>query len=75
LADETALDVIRSGLRPEFIDARQRRAEGEMLAREFKGAEDAPVHASLRLQEHAGRDVVTEGEMRRASAPSEMTRR
>ena len=59
-------DVIGSLLRPSFlIDAQGRRERGEISAAEFKAAEDRAVDEAVRLQEAAGLDVVTDGEMRR----------
>jgi 5-methyltetrahydropteroyltriglutamate--homocysteine methyltransferase len=67
-------DVVGSLLRPkDLLDARQRVAAGELTPPEFKRVEDAAVDAALRLQEDAGLDVVTDGEMRRLSFQSQMT--
>lgn len=67
-------DVVGSLLRPrELIDARERFGRGELLPAEFKRIEDVAVDAALRLQEDAGLDVVTDGEMRRLSFQSQMT--
>jgi len=66
-------DVVGSLLRPpELLEARERHARGELPAPEFKRVEDAAVDAALRLQEEAGLDVVTDGEMRRLSFQSQM---
>ncbi|HET8968726.1 MAG TPA: cobalamin-independent methionine synthase II family protein [Gaiellaceae bacterium] len=67
-------DVVGSLLRPpELLTARHRREAGELTPAEFKQVEDAAVDAALRLQEEAGLDVVTDGEMRRLSFQSQLT--
>jgi 5-methyltetrahydropteroyltriglutamate--homocysteine methyltransferase len=67
-------DVVGSLLRPsELIEARESVARGELSPPEFKRIEDAAVDAALRLQEDAGLEVLTDGEMRRLSFQSQMT--
>jgi 5-methyltetrahydropteroyltriglutamate--homocysteine methyltransferase len=67
-------DVVGSLLRPpELLEAQERLARGELNETEFKRVEDEAVDAALRLQEEAGLDVVTDGEMRRLSFQSQMT--
>jgi 5-methyltetrahydropteroyltriglutamate--homocysteine methyltransferase len=67
-------DVVGSLLRPpELLEARERLERGELGAAEFKRIEDAAVDDVLRLQEGAGLDVVTDGELRRLSFQSQMT--
>ena len=64
-------DVVGSLLRPqELLDARQRFEQGEIEPAEFKRIEDAAVDVAVALQEQAGLDVVTDGEMRRLSFQS-----
>ena len=64
-------DVVGSLLRPQaLLDARLRFEQGEMQPAEFKRIEDAAVDAAVALQEQAGLDVVTDGEMRRLSFQS-----
>src|SRR5690242_12528240 len=64
-------DVVGSLLRPpELLDARARFEQGELTAAELKRAEDAAVDAAVELQERAGMEVVTDGEMRRLSFQS-----
>src|SRR5689334_3737568 len=64
-------DVVGSLLRPQaLLDARQRFEQGELEPAEFKRIEDAAVDAAVELQEQAGLDVVTDGEMRRLSFQS-----
>ena len=67
-------DVVGSLLRPpELIEARERLAAEELTEAEFKRIEDRAVDEALRLQEDAGLDVVTDGEMRRLSFQSQLT--
>jgi 5-methyltetrahydropteroyltriglutamate--homocysteine methyltransferase len=67
-------DVVGSLLRPpELLRARERFAAGELTPSQFKRVEDAAVDAALTLQEEAGLEVVTDGEMRRLSFQSQMT--
>ena len=67
-------DVVGSLLRPpELLEAREAVARGEISQPEFKRIEDAAVDAALRLQEEAGGQVVTDGEMHRLSFQSQMT--
>jgi 5-methyltetrahydropteroyltriglutamate--homocysteine methyltransferase len=64
-------DVVGSLLRPAaLLEARRRLEAGEMAEAEFKPIEDAAVDAAVELQETAGVDVVTDGEMRRLSFQS-----
>jgi 5-methyltetrahydropteroyltriglutamate--homocysteine methyltransferase len=59
-------DVIGSLLRPTYLlEAQQRRAAGDLTAAQFKQIEDRAVTEAVALQEQAGLDVVTDGEMRR----------
>jgi 5-methyltetrahydropteroyltriglutamate--homocysteine methyltransferase len=59
-------DVVGSLLRPDTLKAaRDRWARGELSAAAFKQAEDRAVNDAVRLQEEAGLDVVTDGELRR----------
>ena len=59
-------DVVGSLLRPAYLlEARERRERGDITAAEFKRIEDRAVDDAVTLQEHAGLDVVTDGEMRR----------
>jgi methionine synthase II (cobalamin-independent) len=63
-------DVVGSLLRPrELLEARERLGRGELGLREFTRVEDA----AIRLQEHVGLAVVTDGEMRRLSFQSQLT--
>jgi 5-methyltetrahydropteroyltriglutamate--homocysteine methyltransferase len=59
-------DVVGSLLRPAYLQAaRDQRERGELSAAAFKAIEDRAVEEALALQEAAGLDVVTDGEMRR----------
>jgi len=67
-------DVVGSLLRPvELLQARKDREAGRITPSEFKSVEDAAVDAAVRLQEDAGIDVITDGEMRRLSFQSALT--
>lgn len=71
---EARTDVVGSLLRPpQLLEARERHDRGELQPAEFKLVEDAAVDDALRLQEEAGLDVVTDGEMRRLSFQSQLT--
>jgi 5-methyltetrahydropteroyltriglutamate--homocysteine methyltransferase len=59
-------DVIGSLLRPEPLkDARRRFEAGEIDAARLKHIEDRAVDEAIALQQDAGLDVVTDGELRR----------
>lgn len=59
-------EVIGSTLRPQYLKrARAAFEAGEMDAAEFKRIEDRAVDQAIAMQEGAGLDVVTDGEMRR----------
>ncbi|TMD00396.1 MAG: cobalamin-independent methionine synthase II family protein [Chloroflexi bacterium] len=67
-------DVVGSLLRPpDLLQARKDREAGTISPAKFKAIEDAAVDAAVRLQEDAGIDVVTDGEMRRLSFQSALT--
>ena len=71
---EARADVVGSLLRPpELLQARERMERGELGVPEFKAVEDAAVDHVLALQEEAGIDVVTDGEVRRLSFQSQLT--
>jgi 5-methyltetrahydropteroyltriglutamate--homocysteine methyltransferase len=64
-------DVVGSLLRPaELLEVRERFDRGDASAAALKSAEDRAVDAAVRLQEEAGMEVVTDGEMRRLSFQS-----
>ena len=59
-------DVVGSLLRPDYLKgARELVDEGQMDSGELREAEDRAVREAVALQEAAGLDVVTDGEMRR----------
>src|SRR5688572_32974234 len=59
-------DVVGSLLRPPYLlDARAQLERGELTPAAFKAIEDRAVDEAVALQEAAGLDVVTDGEMRR----------
>lgn len=59
-------DVVGSLLRPEsLLKARKQRAEGSLSHAGFKRIEDRAVDECVGIQERAGVDVITDGEMRR----------
>jgi 5-methyltetrahydropteroyltriglutamate--homocysteine methyltransferase len=67
-------DVVGSLLRPpELLKAREALVAGRISQVEFKGIEDKAVDQAIELQEEAGLEVVTDGEMRRLSFQSQMT--
>jgi 5-methyltetrahydropteroyltriglutamate--homocysteine methyltransferase len=71
---EARSDVVGSLLRPpELLEARDRLTRSELSPAAFKVVEDRAVDEALRLQEEAGLDVVTDGEMRRLSFQSQLT--
>jgi 5-methyltetrahydropteroyltriglutamate--homocysteine methyltransferase len=59
-------DVVGSLLRPHYLlDAREQHERGQLAPSEFKRIEDRAVDEAVALQQDAGLDVVTDGEMRR----------
>jgi len=69
----THADVVGSLLRPpELLQAREDLAAGRMTQAEFKAIEDRAVDQAIALQEEAGLEVVTDGEMRRLSFQSQL---
>jgi 5-methyltetrahydropteroyltriglutamate--homocysteine methyltransferase len=59
-------DVVGSLLRPAYLkEARERHAAGELSDAAFKQIEDRAVAEAVELQDRAGIEVVTDGEMRR----------
>ena len=59
-------DVVGSLLRPTYLlKARESFERGGLTAFDFKKLEDRAVDEAVALQEQAGLDVVTDGEMRR----------
>ena len=61
-------DVVGSLLRPEALRrARQGAREGRVTPEALRAAEDRAVLEAIALQEGAGLDVITDGELRRSS--------
>jgi len=59
-------DVVGSLLRPDYLkSARERADEGKTGPEELRTAEERAVSEAVALQESAGLDVITDGEMRR----------
>ncbi len=59
-------EVVGSLLRPAYLaKARQQFEVGQLSAAEFKSVEDRAVDEAIALQEDAGIDVITDGELRR----------
>ena len=66
-------DVVGSLLRPaHLLRARDDSAAGRITADALALAEDRAVDEAIAMQEHAGLEVVTDGEMRRLSFQSQM---
>lgn len=66
-------DVVGSLLRPPgLLKAQKDVTAGRITQAEFKLIEDEAVDEAVRLQEEAGLDVVTDGEMRRLSFQSQL---
>lgn len=66
-------DVVGSLLRPhELLEAREALGEGRIDHAAFKAIEDRAVDEAVALQEEAGLEVVTDGEMRRLSFQGQM---
>ena len=67
------MDVVGSLLRPsELLKAREHVVAGTITAAEFKAIEDWAVNEAIALQEEAGLEIITDGEMRRLSFQSQM---
>src|SRR5260370_34867962 len=59
-------EVVGSLLRPTYlVEARKQFESGQLSAAAFKAIEDQAVNEAIALQETAGIDVITDGEMRR----------
>src|SRR5438876_8644672 len=59
-------EVVGSLLRPTYlVAAREQLAAKQITAAEFKAIEDRAVNESIALQQNAGIDVITDGEVRR----------
>jgi 5-methyltetrahydropteroyltriglutamate--homocysteine methyltransferase len=61
-------EVVGSLLRPSYLrEARRNAREGKLTAAELRQVEDRAVREAIALQESAGLDVITDGELRRGS--------
>ena len=61
-------DTVGSLLRPQYLKrARERHETGELSAARYKEIEDRAVDQAIAMQEGAGLDVVSDGELRRHS--------
>jgi len=61
-------DVVGSLLRPDYLrEARKAAREGRLSVAELHTVEDRAVREAIALQESAGLDVITDGELRRGS--------
>ena len=61
-------DVVGSLLRPSYLqEARRGAREGRVSAAEVQAAEDRAVREAIAMQEAAGLEVITDGELRRQS--------
>ncbi len=59
-------DNVGSMLRPDYLrEARKQRKAGELTQVEFKRIEDRAVDEAIAIQESAGLDVISDGELRR----------
>ncbi len=59
-------DHVGSFLRPKFLlDARERKAKGEITAAELRAVEDRAIAEIVRFQEDVGLQSITDGEFRR----------
>ena len=59
-------EVVGSLLRPTYlVEARKQYESGQLSADKFKAIEDQAVNEAIALQENAGIDVITDGELRR----------
>lgn len=59
-------EVVGSLLRPSYLaDARKQLESGAMNTTSFKAVEDRAINEAIALQESAGIDVITDGELRR----------
>jgi 5-methyltetrahydropteroyltriglutamate--homocysteine methyltransferase len=66
-------DIVGSMLRPKgLLAAREKHAAGKLSDAEFKKVEDAAVDECVAIQERAGVDIVTDGEMRRDHFASQL---
>src|SRR6516164_190657 len=74
MADVYRADTVGSLLRPRYLKlARERSEAGQLTAAAYKEIEDRAVDQAIAMQEGAGLDVVTDGELRRHSFIDQLT--
>jgi methionine synthase II (cobalamin-independent) len=67
-------DTVGSLLRPQYLKiARERYESGQLAAAAYKEIEDRAVDQAIAMQEGAGLDVVTDGELRRHTFIDQLT--
>src|SRR5881275_733259 len=67
-------DTVGSLLRPQYLKlARERHEAGQLAAAAYKEIEDRAVDQAIAMQEGAGLDVVTDGELRRHTFIDQLT--
>jgi 5-methyltetrahydropteroyltriglutamate--homocysteine methyltransferase len=67
-------DTVGSLLRPQYLKlARERYEAGQLPAAQFKETEDRAVDQAIAMQEGAGLDVVSDGELRRHTFIDQLT--
>jgi 5-methyltetrahydropteroyltriglutamate--homocysteine methyltransferase len=74
MADVYRADIVGSLLRPQYLKlAREQYESGRLPAAAYKEIEDRAVDQAIAMQEGAGLDVVTDGELRRHSFIDQLT--
>ena len=74
MADVYRADTVGSLLRPRYLKlARERFEAGQLAAAAYKEIEDRAVDQAIAMQEGAGLDVVTDGELRRHTFIDQLT--
>src|SRR6516165_11064485 len=74
MADVYRADTVGSLLRPQYLKlAREQFEAGQMAAAAYKEIEDRAVDQAIAMQEAVGRDVVTDGELRRHTFIDQLT--
>src|SRR6516225_3807983 len=74
MADMYRADTVGSLLRPQYLKlARERFEAGQLATAAYKEIEDRAVDQAIAMQEGAGLDVVTDGELRRHTFIDQLT--
>ncbi|HET9974849.1 MAG TPA: cobalamin-independent methionine synthase II family protein [Streptosporangiaceae bacterium] len=74
MADVYRADIVGSLLRPQYLKlAREQYEAGHLAAAAYKEIEDRAVDQAIAMQEGAGLDVVSDGELRRHSFIDQLT--